>query len=152
MGCCISIEKSIEVKWKDTVPFTLPLKNGYVTKVYDGDTITIANRLPLINDDTIYRFSVRLNGIDTPEIKGKTLDEKTAAISARDALIEKILHKHIILKNVSTEKYGRLIADIWIDNLHINQWLIDNRYALNYDGGTKTSPQSWIHYKKTGEM
>ena len=72
MGCCISIEKSIEVKWKDTVPFTLPLKNGYVIKVYDGDTITIANRLPLINDDTIYRFSVRLNGIDTPEIKGKT--------------------------------------------------------------------------------
>ena len=145
-------KKSIEVDWKDTVTFTVPLDSGYVIKVYDGDTITVANRLPLKNDETIYRFSVRLNGIDTPEIKGKTDDEKEAARAARDAVAEKILHKHITLKNVSTEKYGRLLADVWIDDLHINNWLVDNRYALKYDGGTKTNPQSWIKYRDTGKL
>ena len=60
--------------------------------------------VPIINDNTIYRFSVRLNGIDTPEIKGKNEDEKTAAKNARDALSSLILHKEVILKNVSTEK------------------------------------------------
>jgi len=143
---------SIEVDWKDTTTFTVPLEEGYVIKVYDGDTITVANRLPLLDDDTIYRFSVRLNGIDTPEIKGKSDDEKEAAKAARDVVAEKILHKHITLKNVSTEKYGRLLADVWIGNLHINQWLIDNRYALAYDGGTKIQPKSWTEYQKNGTI
>lgn len=140
------------IEYKDTIPFVVPLKNGTVVKVYDGDTITIANRLPLHGDNTMYRFSVRLNGIDTPEIKGKDDDEKTAAISARDALSKLILHKEVQLMNVTTEKYGRLLADIYLDKLHINQWLIDERYAVKYDGGHKESPESWLNYKQNAEM
>ena len=32
--------------WKNTKPFVPPLKEGIVIKVYDGDTITIASKLP----------------------------------------------------------------------------------------------------------
>ncbi len=124
------------VAWADTIPFVPPVKTGYVIKVYDGDTITIASKLPY-DSSPLYRFSVRLNGIDTPEIKGKTDEEKTAAKRAQKALENIILNKNIILKNVATEKYGRILADVYLEDLHLNKWLIDNGYAVKYDGGKK---------------
>ena len=137
------------IKWEDTVQFSIPIKSGKVIKVYDGDSITIAAKLPF-NDSTLYRFSVRLNGVDTPEIKGKTPDEKEAARQARDALSSLILNKNITLQNVDNEKYGRILADVYLGDLHINDWLIRERYAIRYDGGTKKSPDSWLDYKETG--
>ena len=77
--CCYKKETSNKspIKWSDTVPFTVPITGGYVIKVYDGDTITVASKLPFDNSP-IYRFSIRLAGIDTPEIKGK--NERRRAI------------------------------------------------------------------------
>lgn len=130
-----------DIKWSDTKPFVPPINSGYVIKVYDGDSFTIASEMPFLNSP-IYRFSVRLSGIDCPEIKGKTVIEKELAINARDALTNKIMNKTITLKNVSLEKYGRILADVYCDGVHINQWMLDNKFALPYDGGTKTS--EWI--------
>ena len=79
------MEDGDDIKWADTVEFTFPIEGGRVIKVYDGDTITIASKLPF-KESPLYRLSVRLNGIDTPEIKGKNEDEKTAAKITRDAL------------------------------------------------------------------
>ena len=140
-------ENDNNITWEETLQFSIPIKSGRVIKVYDGDSITIAAKLPFDNS-TLYRFSVRLNGIDTPEIKGKNADEKEAAKQARDALSNLILNKNIILKNVDNEKYGRVLADVYLDELHINEWLIKERYAVRYDGGAKKSPQSWLKYRK----
>ena len=129
-------------EYKDTIPFVPSITGGKVIKVYDGDTITIASKMPY-EGSPIFRFSVRLNGIDTPEIKTKSKTEKGLAIIARDALSSKILGKVITLKNVSLEKYGRLLADVYLDELHLNQWLIENKYAVAYDGGTKHRPDEW---------
>ena len=41
------------------------------------------------------------------------------------------------------EKYGRLLADVYVDNIHVNQWMLDNKYAVPYDGGTKHRPSDW---------
>ena len=138
------------IKYEDTVPFVFPITSGQVVKVYDGDTITIASRMPYDNSP-MYRFSVRLNGIDTPEIKGVTEDEKSMAIEARNKLSELIMNKRVFLKNVSSEKYGRILADVYLDDtIHINQWMIDNRYAVKYDGGKKNIPESWVQYHLVG--
>lgn len=137
------------IKWEDTTKFTVPINGGQVIKVYDGDSITIAARLPMLGSP-LYRFAVRLNGIDTPEIKGKNEDEKEAAKNARDALSAMILNKYITLRNVDTEKYGRILADVYIDEVHVNGWLIAEKFALPYDGGTKTQPKSWLAFKLTG--
>ena len=139
------------IKWEDTVEFTFPITGGQVIKVYDGDTITIASKLPFA-DSPLYRLSVRLDGIDTPEIKSKSEDEKTCAKEARDAVAELILNKEIQLKNVKSEKYGRILADVYFGEIHINQWLIEKRMAVKYDGGTKIKPTSWRQYKLTGEL
>ena len=123
--------------WKNSVPFIPPVSYGKVIKVYDGDTITIATKL-YYDPVTVYRFSVRLRGIDSAEIKGKTAEEKELAVIARDALIAKILGNMVELRNVGVEKYGRLLADVYLGDVYINGWMLENKYAVPYDGGTKT--------------
>ena len=135
------------VMWKTTIPFVPPVKQGTVIKVYDGDTITIAAKLPY-KASPLYRFSVRLNGIDTPELKTNNPVEKRVAILARDALAEKILNKKITLADVKTEKYGRILAVVHCNGLNINEWLIQQRFAVEYDGGTKKSPENWEDYHR----
>ena len=130
------------VEYGDTIPFVPPIQYGKVIKVYDGDTITIASVLPNTTEP-IYRFSIRLNGIDTPEIRGKTQEEKELAIQVRDALTDKIYGKMVELRNVGNEKYGRVLAEIYLDGENINQWLVDENFAVAYDGGKKHRPASW---------
>ena len=130
--------------------FVPPVVSGRVIKVYDGDTITIATKVPGLENSEIYKFSVRLNGIDTPEMKTKNQDEKNIAQLAQRALSEKILNKDVILKDVKTEKYGRLLCEVYLDNIHLNNWLLENRFAIAYGGGTKTIPTSWEKYHKEG--
>lgn len=130
------------ISYNDTIPFVYPIRYGKVIKVYDGDTITIAARLPN-TDGPIYRFSVRLNGIDTPEIRGKSEAEKELAYFVRDALTEKIMGKIVELRNVANEKYGRILADVYLGEEHINGWLVDENFAVYYDGGKKHRPASW---------
>ena len=153
MGLCYSSTKSITkqnpflhpinetIEWKHTIPFMPPIDEGIVIKVYDGDTITIASRLPY-KESPLYRFQIRLNGIDSPEIKGKTDEEKAAAQKSRQELESLILNKTVILKNKSQEKYGRILADVYLvinvgEHLNVNSWLLDHGYAVPYNGGKK---------------
>jgi endonuclease YncB( thermonuclease family) len=130
------------IGYSDTLPFVPPINFGKVIKVYDGDTITIAAKLPNTLGP-IYRFSVRLLGIDSPEIKGKTFKEKELAIISRNILSQLIIGKIVYLRNVSMEKYGRILADVYLGDLHINDWMLKNGYAIPYDGGTKHRPHEW---------
>jgi len=144
MGNCIN---SNPYTYNETVVFVPPITRGRVIKVYDGDTVTIASKLPYYTSP-VYRFSIRLNGIDTPEIRGSNEDEKEVALLARAALYDKIFGKVIILKNCKTEKYGRILADVFLDKININTWMLENRFAVKYDGGKKISPDSWSDYHK----
>lgn len=136
MGNCLYQDQEIlDATWKNTNAFIPPITSGKVIKVYDGDTITIASKINKIK----YRFSVRLLGIDSPEIKGKSTKEKELAIISRDKLSELIMDKMIRLENLSTEKYGRILADVYIGTLHVNKFMLDNGYAVPYDGKTKKS-------------
>jgi micrococcal nuclease len=128
------------ITWKDTVPFVPPVKEGQVIKVYDGDTITVAAKLPY-EDSPLYRFQVRLLGIDSPEMKGGSLEEKAAAQKSQKALEELILNQTVFLEDRGQEKYGRILANVYVNKtegrIHINQWMLDNKYAIPYDGKTK---------------
>jgi micrococcal nuclease len=147
------MEDGTDIKWEDTVEFTFPIKGGRVIKVYDADTITIASKLPY-DDSPMYRLSVRLNGIDTPEMKGKGIldDEKEAAKNARDFVSNLVLNKYVRLDNIESEKYGRILADVYVGNIHLNEILLKERFAVKYDGGTKIKPASWLKYRVKGEI
>lgn len=123
------------VSYKDTLPWVPPITQGKVVKVYDGDTITLASRF--YEGSPIWRFSVRLRGIDTPEMKGGNVFERIKAKEAQAALERLIFMKMVKLKNVATEKYGRILADVYLDDLHVNRYMLDGGYAVSYNGGKK---------------
>lgn len=133
------------IEYKETIPFIPPVTCGKVVKVYDGDTITIASKMPWDNSP-YYRFSVRINGIDCPEIKGKTESEKQCAILAREYVDSLVMSKIVHLENVKTEKYGRILADVFIEGVNIGQSLLEKKLAVVYDGGKKISPDDWMEY------
>jgi endonuclease YncB( thermonuclease family) len=95
---------------------------------------------------------VRLNGIDCPEIKGKNENEKECAQIAKKELSDLILDKIVSLKNVEPEKYGRILADVYMDDLHLNKHMIEKRLAVSYDGWTKICPSNWMDYYTNGVM
>jgi endonuclease YncB( thermonuclease family) len=136
---------------KNSIPFVPQLTEGIVVKVYDGDTITIVSKLPY-DSSPLYKFSVRINNIDCPEIRGSGDDEKQCAKIAKQRLTDLILNKRIELSNIGTEKYGRVLGDVLIDGQDIGTLMVNERLALRYDGGTKRRPVSWLKYHQTGEM
>ena len=111
--------------------------DAIIVKVYDGDTVHAVFEFK----DTLYKWTCRIDGIDTPEIKSKNPKEKEVAIIVRDFLKEKILKKIVNLKCKSFDKYGRLLVDIYYNGEFINELLVDKKYAKKYDGGTK---EKWI--------
>jgi endonuclease YncB( thermonuclease family) len=131
--------------YKDTIPFIPPITCGKVIKVYDGDTITIASKLPY-DLSSIYRFSIRIKGIDCPEIRTHNTDEKEIALISKKYVEDKCLNKIVELKNLSTEKYGRILADVFIGDINIGNELIHEQLAVSYDGGKKLVPNSWKEY------
>lgn len=138
-----------EIKWEDTTPYIPNVEKGKVIKVYDGDTITVASKLP--HDDTLYRFSVRLNGIDCPEIKSNDEGEIQCAQLAKKMVSDLILNKNVELKNIKLEKYGRLLADVYYDGIDITHILLDNHLAVVYNGKSKNSPSDWLLYYQQRE-
>lgn len=109
-----------------------------VIKVYDGDTITIISKIPWLFKSKTYKFSIRLAGIDAPEIKSKNPHEVLKANRSRSALARMILNKKVKLKHLRREKYGRILCDVYYKGTNINKWMILKGYAVKYNGGKKT--------------
>ena len=99
--------------------------------------------------------AVRLRGIDCAEKRGKTESEKQAALLARDALREKVDGQVVRLDTatLATDKYGRLLADVFtLDGLSLRDFMLENRFAVVYDGGTKAVPRDWLRFLESGEI
>ena len=104
-----------------------------VVKVYDADTIQVVFNVY----NNYYRFKCRLNRIDSPEIKSHNPLEKEKAIISRDMLKKRILNKIVFIKCLEFDKYGRILIELYQNNYNLNDWLINNNYAIKYDGGKK---------------
>jgi micrococcal nuclease len=109
-----------------------------VISVYDGDTFRVdIDSLPPIVGKNI---PIRLNGVDTPEIKGKCQYEKNLALKARDFVRKKLANaKEIKLTKLQRGKYFRVVAEVMIDGVSLEQELLDNELAYKYTGGKKSS-------------
>ena len=107
-----------------------------VTSIYDGDTF----RANIIGFPTIVgeHMSIRINGIDTPELRGKCPEEKAQAKLAKQFTVKHLRSaKRITLKNIKRGKYFRLIADVYVDGVNLAEQLIKNNHAVEYQGKTK---------------
>jgi len=109
-----------------------------VNSVYDGDTFRVdIDVLPPIIGKNI---AIRVNGVDTPEIRGKCQYENNLALEARDFVRDKLSNaKEIKLTNLQRGKYFRVVANVLVDGVSLEQELLDNELAYEYSGGKKLS-------------
>ena len=107
-----------------------------VTSIYDGDTFRadIKGYPPVVGK----RMSIRINGIDTPEIKAHCEKEKILARAAKKVTVLMLRNAHTIeLHNIKRGKYFRLIADVYVDGVSVGRELIRRHLAVPYYGRTK---------------
>ena len=104
-----------------------------IVDVYDGDTfkIDLPSMHPLFGDD----LSIRLFGVDTPEMKGTSDEVKALAMQAQE-LTENALKgaSKIELKNPQRGKYFRVVSEVWIDGESLADILKKKGLAKDYDG------------------
>ena len=109
-----------------------------VERVVDGDTIDVILDLGF---DIRFKSRVRLYGIDTPESRTRNKDEKVRGKMAGAFLKEAVENgaKVVIetkLKD-SRGKYGRVLGNVVVDGININEALIKNFLAVAYSGQSK---------------
>lgn len=88
---------------------TGPVRASLV-RVIDGDTVEAD--VHVWPGHTV-RVSVRLRGIDAPELRSRCEAEKAAALHARDVLAGLLVSGAFHIRNVDGDKFfGRVVADI----------------------------------------
>lgn len=90
------------------------LERNRVVKVVDGDSF-----------ETKDKRRIRLLGIDAPE-KGRCLAEK-----AQSRLKELIFNKRVRLTDIVTDDYGRILANVFVNELLVSSALLPNHLFVN---------------------
>ena len=115
-----------------------------INRVLDGDTIDVTIDLGF---DLFKKERVRIAGVDTPEKRTRDLEEKALGLDATEWM-KKHLEDTIAgdeQLTIRTElvggmgKYGRLLGWLYVgeDTVSLNEQMITEGYAWEYDGGTK---------------
>ena len=104
----------IEIQAKQT------LSSEIIEKCYDGDTCTTKNG-----------EKIRLACIDAQEIKGKN-SEPVKAKQSKELLNNLFLNKKVFIKRITTDRYGRTVAELFIDDINIQKLLVNKGYAIVY--------------------
>jgi len=103
---------------------------------YDGDTCyVVAKTLP----ESLRNMSIRILGIDTPEIRADCPEEKELALQGRVFANDMFRNaNNIEFHNLKWDKYGgRILADVFIDGVSYKDEIIEAGLAREYYGGKK---------------
>ena len=93
------------------------ISSEIVEKCYDGDTCT-----------TESGEKIRLACIDAPEIRGKNADPLKAKAS-KEFINNLLSNKKVKIKRIDTDRYGRTVAEIFIEGTNIQKLMVKNGFA-----------------------
>ncbi len=129
LSICLEAKSLKDIKYEDAIV-------SKVTSIYDGDTFRVNIKgYPSIVGE---RMPIRINGIDTPEMRGKCTKEKTLARKAKQFTVSRLRSAKVIeLRNMQRGKYFRIVADVYVDDKSLADLLIQDNLAVRYDGGAK---------------
>ena len=112
--------------------------NAHLVRVVDGDTIDADIELGF---SVFMRDRIRLMGIDTPESRTRNLQEKSWGLAAKHRLIELLAETDgeftLVTEDMEKGKFGRVLGTIEINGKDANQTLIEENFAIPYEGGNK---------------
>lgn len=118
--------------WDPRAPLPGPIPAA-VLRVVDGDTLTVRARI-WINQDL--ETSVRILGIDAPELHGACEAERSRAKAAREFLERRTENRIVVLHEITNDKYGgRVVARVITESGEdLGALLLDQGLAHVYDG------------------
>ena len=91
-----------------------------ITSCYDGDTCTSSTG-----------EKIRLACIDALELRGKRADPVPAK-EARDHLGELVVGRKVTIRRITTDRYGRTVAELFVDGSNVQQQLVASGHASIY--------------------
>lgn len=109
-----------------------------VTKVVDGDTIKCD--IDLGFDIVLSNQTVRLYGVDAPESRTKDKEEKYYGNLAKNFLKRYFKNNNTIILKTHLDKkgkFGRILGEIYLNNLNVNKLLVEEFLAVEYHGQAK---------------
>jgi len=126
----------------------IDIPNVTIVSCYDGDTYRVDLPRSAFNDDWAYdlfghNIPIRVEGIDTPEIRGQCQKEKDLAKEARDFVRGLLNNAQTITLTIDDNpkevrgKYFRIVGRLIADGVDISDLLIERHMAVLYDGGMK---------------
>jgi micrococcal nuclease len=117
-----------------------------ILKVLDGDTVDID--LDLGFKIILANQRVRMAGVDTPESRTSIAEEKIRGQLSKKKLAEKLpVGSWQIIETQKSDsnddKFGRILGVFILeDGTRVNDWLIQNNYAVPYKGENKELTQA----------
>jgi micrococcal nuclease len=117
-----------------------------INKVLDGDTVDID--LDLGFNIVLVNQRVRMAGVDTPESRTSNKEEKPRGLLSKKKLAEKLpVGSWQIIETQKSDnnddKFGRILGVFILeDGTKVNDWLIQNNYAVPYKGENKELTQA----------
>jgi micrococcal nuclease len=107
--------------------------------VVDGDTVDVD--IDLGFEVWLRNQRIRLYGIDTPESRTSDKVEKVFGNLAKDKILSFCpVGAKIVLQTKADDsrgKYGRILGELIVDDVNVNQYMVDNSYAVEYFGKSK---------------
>jgi len=105
-----------------------------VLKIYTGDIFSIATKISFLGENafsaTIYQFTIHLDGVTAP------IDKENSLIT-KEVLTDKIEHQVVRLRDISTDRHGKIYAKVFLAGENVNEWLLKNNYVMKSKNGKR---------------
>ena len=122
-----------------TKEFNVVNKDIRINNVIDGDTITVL-------DKNSKEYEIRLACIDAPEL---SQEEGAGARKEVLELLEEFENPKITLNIIAIDKHNRLVSEVYINKLNLNQHLVSVGKAVIYPQYFNcTDKDSYLYHQK----
>ena len=111
--------------------------NCTIDRVVDGDTVDVTIDLGF---KIFHKARVRMYGIDTPESRTRDLDEKARGILSKSFLQDALVQSNKVIIKTQKDakgKFGRILGELYVNDININQLMVDKYLAVAYTGQSK---------------
>ncbi len=126
--------------------------NATLVKVLDGDTIDAYIDLGF---DLKIKKRIRYMGIDTWESRTRDKEEKVKGLAAKARNKELLEAGTFKIVSYGTGKFGRVLGEVFVQTddglVSVNETLISEGHAYEYDGGKKKKFISEIETEKAAK-
>jgi micrococcal nuclease len=129
--CCLSLSVSVQAKTSTSLYKAQKTRSGpyQLNRIADGDTITVTNKAGAYT-------TVRLIGIDAPEIAHGRKPAECGGQSAKDYITELLGDSAIYLQSDPSQdmwdKYHRKLAYVYAGDTLVNRAMVADGYAYEY--------------------